>query len=243
MFFFNTFYHITNILKYRIFSAAAKKKPKVQFGKVIYTDDDASGTPYEPSEDEFDDDSTLPSDMDITEPDSLEDEEVGDDVGMYQKTLYDYHKEAFYKAYTPYFNSVSNTHLITQEKYNEVKEALLQPKQPKEPQLIRKWRGQYSVGNNIDGRCLYRDGLVVVTFEEVFDVIREAHTKISHMMDPDKNKKVINDDLGYHGVPKSCVQFFIDTCPLVSKQCYYKIVCQLIHMSSTKFKFFWCMYL
>ncbi len=118
-------------------------------------------------------------------------EEVGDDIGMYQKTLYDYHKEAFYKAYTPYFNSVSNTHLITQEKYNEVKEALLQPKQPKEAQLIRKWRGQYSVGNNIDGHCLYRDGLVVVTFEEVFDVIREAHIKIYHMMDLDKNKKVI----------------------------------------------------
>jgi hypothetical protein len=44
-------------------------------------------------------------------------EELGDDVGMYQKTLYNYHKEAFYKAYTPYFNSVANTHLITAEKY------------------------------------------------------------------------------------------------------------------------------
>ncbi len=94
---------------------------------------------------------------------------------------------------------------------------LLQPKQPKEPQLIRKWRGQYSVGNNIDGCCLYRDNLVVVAFEEVFDIIREAHTKISHMIDAEKNKKVINEDLGYHGVPKSCVQFFIDTCPLVHK--------------------------
>jgi hypothetical protein len=71
---------------------------------VIYTDD-SSGTPYEPSEDVADDDSTLPSDIEITEPDSLE-EEVEDDFGMYQKSLYDYNKDAFYKAYTPFFNSV-----------------------------------------------------------------------------------------------------------------------------------------
>ncbi len=76
---------------------------------------------------------------------------------MYQKPLYDFHNEAFYKSYTLYFNSVPNTHLITAEKYNEVKEALLQPKQPKEPQLIRKWRGQYTFGNNINGCCLYRE--------------------------------------------------------------------------------------
>jgi hypothetical protein len=30
---------------------------------------------------------------------------------------------------------------------------------------------------------------VVVTFEEVFDVIREAHAKVSHMADAEKNKK------------------------------------------------------
>jgi hypothetical protein len=181
---------------------------------VTYTDD-SSGTTYEPSVEHVDDDSSLSSDMESTEPDSLE-EELGDDVGMYQKTLYDYHKEAFYKAYTPYFNNVLNMHLITEDKYNEVKQALLQPKQPKEAQLTRKWRGQYSVGNNITGHCLYRHGLVVGTFEEVFDIIGEAHTKISHAQDADKNKKFINEQLGYHGVPKSCVQYFIDTCLLVS---------------------------
>ncbi len=123
---------------------------------MIHTDD-SSGTSYEPSEDHVDDDSMLPSDVESMEPDSLE-EELGDDVGMYHKALNDYHKEAFYKAYTPYFNNVSNTHLITEDKYNEVKQALLQPKQPKEAQLIRKWRTQYSVGNNIAGHCLYRNG-------------------------------------------------------------------------------------
>jgi hypothetical protein len=98
--------------------------------------DDSSDTPYEPPEDDVDDvddDSTLPIDIETTDPDSVE-EELGDDVGIYQKTLYDYHKKAFYKAYTPYFYSVTNTLLITAEKYNEVKKALLQPKQLKEPQ-------------------------------------------------------------------------------------------------------------
>jgi hypothetical protein len=78
-------------------------------------------------------------------------EELGDVFGMHQKSLYSYHKDAFYKAYTPYFNNVSNTHLINEEKYNEGKEAVLQPKQPKEPQLIRKLRGIYTVGINIGG--------------------------------------------------------------------------------------------
>jgi hypothetical protein len=56
----------------------------------------------------------------------------------------------------------------------------------------------------------------VTTFEKVFDVIQEAHRKISHAMDPQKNKRVINDDLGYFGVPASVIDFFIKTCPIVS---------------------------
>ncbi len=181
-----------------------KTKTKIQIGTAIYTDDSSvTGTSYEPSEDHVDDDSTLPSDMESTEPDSLE-EELRDDVGMYQKTLYDYHKEAFYKAYTPYFNNVSNMHLITEDKYNEVKQALPQPKQPKEAQLIRKWRTKYSVGNNIAGCCLYRDGLVVVTFEEVFDIIREAHTKISHARMPRRTKKSLMSSLDTMGSKVLC---------------------------------------
>jgi hypothetical protein len=117
-----------------------------------------------------------------------------------------------------------------------VKQALLQPKQLKETHLIRKWRGQYSVGKNIAGHCLYRDGLNVLTFEEVFDIIREAHTKISHAQDADKNKKVINEDLGYHGVPKSCVQYFIDTYPLVSAEFCHTASLQLFYIMCNKFQ-------
>ena len=31
-----------------------------------------------------------------------------------------------------------------------------------------------------------------------------------------KNKSIINDDLGYYGVPFNAVKCFIKTCPLVS---------------------------
>jgi hypothetical protein len=33
----------------------------------------------------------------------------------------------------------------------------------------------YTVGSNVAGVCLYRDGKVVLTFEKVFDVIQEAN--------------------------------------------------------------------
>ncbi len=56
----------------------------------------------------------------------------------------------------------------------------------------------------------------MTTYEQVFDVILEAHNKLSLAMDVRKNKKCINDDLGYYGVPEQAVQCFIDTCPTVS---------------------------
>jgi hypothetical protein len=46
-------------------------------------------------------------------------------------------------------------------------------------------------------------------------------TKIFHASDPKKIKHCINYDLGYFGVPKATITFFIDTCPLVS--IYFKL--------------------
>jgi hypothetical protein len=50
----------------------------------------------------------------------------------------------------------------------------------------------------------------------VFEVILEAHLKLKHARDTRKNKKCINDDLGYYGVPEQAAQCFIDTCPTAS---------------------------
>ena len=69
-----------------LFTTEAKKKPKVQIGNAIYMGD-SSGTPYEPSEDDVEDDDTLPSDAETTDPESVE-EELGDDVGMYIRKPY-----------------------------------------------------------------------------------------------------------------------------------------------------------
>lgn len=164
---------------------------------------------------DIEDNDSLPSSVVTTDADTESDENF--DVGMYQKSLNDYHREAFYSAYTPYFDQVQDaTHLITQQKYDHILAILTNPREKKEPAVNYKYRKQYSVGSNVAGVSLYREGKVVTTFEKVFDVIQEAHRKISHAMDPWKNKKVINDDLGYYGVPASVIEFFIKTCPIVS---------------------------
>jgi hypothetical protein len=41
----------------------------------------------------------------------------------------------------------------------------------------------------------------------------EVHAKISHARDPESNKKCINDDLGYYGVPVEAVKYCIETYP------------------------------
>ena len=192
----------------------SRAKPK-QFIFDLSSGDDDSDDPYDVSVVDVDDDDTLPSDVVTTEADTEPDDDV--DEGMYQKSLNDYHKEAFYRQYTPYFDQVQDaTHLISQEKYDNILAILTNPKQRKEPAVNYKYRKQYSVGSNVAGVSLYREGKVVTTFEKVFDVIQEAHRKISHSMNPWSNKPVINDDLGYYGVPASVIEFFIKTCPIVS---------------------------
>jgi hypothetical protein len=106
-----------------------RAKPKQFLGDLLSGDDD-SDDPYDMSVVDIDDDETLPSDVEMTEPDTEPDEDV--DEGMYQKSLNDYHREAFYGEYTPYFNQVQDgTHLITQEKYDNILAKLANPKQKK----------------------------------------------------------------------------------------------------------------
>ena len=96
---------------------------------------------------------------------------------------------------------------------------------------------------NVEGRCLYHNWngklTVVLTIENIFYVILEAHAKGGHpkgnnshtsekfdyfvllnlfigflFSDVLKNKNIINDDLGYYGVPFNAVKTFIHTCPM-----------------------------
>jgi hypothetical protein len=47
-----------------------------------------------------------------------------------------------------------------------------------------------------------------------------------------KNKSIVNDDLGYYGVPYQAVKLFIQTCPLVSNcstDAHYRQLVLLMH--------------
>ncbi len=189
-------------------------KPKQFLADLSSRDDDSNG-PYEVSVVDIEDDDSLPSDVVMTDPDTDPDDDI--DKGMYQKSLNDYHKETFYKVYTPYFDQVQEgTHLVTQEKYDHILAILAYPRQKKKPAVNYKYRKQYSVGSNVAGVMLYRKGKVATTFEKAFDVIQEAHHKISHAMNPLSNKRIINDDLGYYGAPASVIEFSIKICHIVS---------------------------
>jgi hypothetical protein len=172
-------------------------------------------------------DHVLDSDSQLTDYDEDDDSADGD----YIMELRCYHRDAFYKSFTPYYSSVSkSSKLIMDDKYQAILDIVCQPKRKKETALMIKYRRLYSVDGNIAKRCLYRKNKVVTTFEQVFDVILEAHTRISHASNPKTNLSCITNTLGYYGVPVKAVEYFIQTCPLVtalcsfwcpSKLCYY----------------------
>jgi len=163
-------------------------------------------------------DHVLDSDIQLTDHDEDDDSADGD----YVMELRSYHRDAFYKSFTPYYNTVSkSSKLITDEKYQAILDIVRQPKRKKETALMIKYRRLYSVDGNIAKRCLYRKNKVVTTFEQVFDVILEAHTRISHARNPKTNLSCITDTLGYYGVPVKAVEYFIQTCPLVRASCYF----------------------
>jgi len=114
------------------------------------------------------DDHYLDSDIETESSDSST-------TGDYQYQLLRYHREAFYDAFTPYYESVkSSTKLITNEKYDKILGIISVPKAKKESALIIKYRRLYTIVGNVERRCLYWQKKVVTTFENLFDVILEA---------------------------------------------------------------------
>ncbi len=69
----------------------------------------------------------------------------------------------------------------------------------------RKYQRKYRLGSHVANRCLYRGDLVVTSLDRVYDIIVEAHTKINHARSVATNKKCINEQFGYYGVPKDAV--------------------------------------
>jgi hypothetical protein len=155
------------------------------------------------------DDNYLDSDI---ETESDDDSESGD----YQYQLLCYRKEAFYEAFTPYYESVkSSSKLITNENYDRILGIVSAPKEKKESAVIIKYRRLYSIVGNVEKRCLYRQNKVVTTFENLFDVILEAHNQISHARSTKSHLLCIKNTLECYGVTFNTVKMFVQTCPLV----------------------------
>jgi hypothetical protein len=126
------------------------------------------------------------------------------------------HRNNFYAMYEPFHNKATNTHLITVRQYSEIVKILFKPPGSMFDNRERGYRRKYQLQGNVAGRCLYLCGAVVTTYEEVFEVIQEAHVKLKHARDTRKNKKCINQDLVFNGVPEQAVACYIDTCLTVS---------------------------
>ena len=164
------------------------------------------------------DDEDLSDDYDDIDPDRESYKDVLDEGDAVR-----HHRKAFYKMYIPMFKRVKDSsHLITNEKYDMLVNLLRFPPQKGASNTERNYRRRYKLGSNVANRCLYRGDKVVTTLEQVYDVILEAHTKINHARSVNTNKKCINDQLGYYGVPKDAVECFIKTCPqvIILLMCY-----------------------
>ncbi len=72
---------------------------------------------------------------------SSSDGNVQEDRSRYSHWLLTYHREAFYEAYIPEWEKVSkSTHLINQDKYDEIVALLRTEHLPKEPPRCHKYR-------------------------------------------------------------------------------------------------------
>jgi hypothetical protein len=121
-----------------------------------------------------------------------------------------------YNMYQPYHEKAANTHLATNKQYAEIVKIVCKAAGSKFDNHERGYQRKYKFQGNVAEHCLYRCGAVLTTYEQVLEVILEVHVKLKHARDIRKNKKCINQDLGFYGVPEQAVQCFIDTCPTES---------------------------
>jgi hypothetical protein len=142
----------------------------------------------QPHETQENDSHVLDSDMVLSSSDSDESSlsgNVQEDCGRYCYGLQRFHEDAFYSAYLPEWEKAKkSSHLISHEKYDKIVTLLRMKRQKKEPAHLLKYQSTYSLCENIEGRCLYRNWngklTVLPTIENVFDVILEVHAKGSH---------------------------------------------------------------
>ena len=64
---------------------------------------------------------------------------------------------------------------------------------------------------------MYWKNRCVTTYKNVFEIINEAHSHISHASDVRKNKKTIDES--WYGVPESAMQMYLSMCPECIASC------------------------
>jgi heat shock protein HspQ len=166
------------------------------------SDDEDSDFVLEQAKEKEENDHVIDSDMELSSSDSDVSSisgNVQEDRGRYCYRLQRFHKDAFYAAYLPEWEKAKkSSHLICQEKYDEIVALLRTQRQKKEPARLLKYRSTYSLCGNVEGRCLYRNWngklTVVPTIENVFDVILEAHAKGGH---PKGNNRHVSEKFEY----------------------------------------------
>jgi hypothetical protein len=180
-----------------------------------YKGSDASSEAEELSQSYINEDEEL--DEETAKVEELEAQLETDPTQSFNAFMYKEHKAAFYRKYTPLYESAKcSTHLITNDKYDWILSMLQCQPQKRDPMNVRKARAIYELRGNVEHHCVFRDGKVVTTFERIFDVILQAHQKLGHARDVKKNKDTINEDMNYYGVPRVAVKCFVDTCSMVS---------------------------
>jgi hypothetical protein len=116
---------------------------------------------------------------------------------------------------------MSNSTVITREKYDEIVQTLLQNSTiMKGKKLSKRERDcvkKYVLVGNIVGKCLYWKGsfnnhLSITAYEDVFDVMQSTHESLGHPRDYRKNKYAL-DEL-YFKILEQCMKSFLKLCPL-----------------------------
>jgi len=108
------------------------------------SDDEDSDFVLEEPEETEESDHVIDSGMELSSSDSDESSIIGnvqEDRGRYCYRLQRFHKDAFYSAYLPEWEKAKkNSHLICQEKYDEIVALLRTTRQKKEPARLLKYR-------------------------------------------------------------------------------------------------------
>jgi hypothetical protein len=91
-----------------------------------------------------------------TEVDADEDAVVEVSIPVDPSEQREIHKRDFYNLYQPYYKKTTNTHLITDSKYNEILCLLPTKAKASERGNTRKIRQTYQLVGNVENRCIYR---------------------------------------------------------------------------------------